>query len=106
MSHLYFLLHVLGQGVAQRSELDVYFDDVLMMQGQDLGVEKFFRGHLTVEKAIEVRVDDDFLLPVLHGLLLFIKVHLILINSTHPLPTLIYHISTKKSVSSHILLIL
>lgn len=81
-------LHVFREGVPKGSELDVYFDDVLVGERKYFRLKKFLGSHLSVEQTVEVRVDDDFLLPVLHRLLLFINAHLILINSTQPIHSL------------------
>lgn len=52
-------------------------------------VQKILGGDLCIEECVEVWIDDDFLLPVFHRLLVFINVHFILIKDaqlTHHLP--------------------
>lgn len=80
MANFYFLLHVFGDGVPERGEFHIDLNDVLMRKCEYLMVEKIFGGDLCVEECVEVGVDDDFLLPVFHRLLVFINAHLILIK--------------------------
>lgn len=47
-----------------------------MRERKNFAVKKLFGSHLRVEKSVEVGIDNDLLLPVLHGLLVFINVHL------------------------------
>ena len=75
-----FLLHVFGDGVLEGGEFHVDLDDVVVGEVQQLMLEKESWGEGVVEEGIEMRVDDNFLLPVLHGLLVFINAHADILN--------------------------
>lgn len=51
-----------------------------MREVHDFGVEELLRCNRVVEEGVEVWVDDNFLLPVLHRLLVFINVHPDILN--------------------------
>ena len=80
MLTLYLFLHVLGECVLERGEFHVDFDDVLVREVHDFGVEELLGRNRVVEEGVEVWVDDNFLLPVLHRLLVFINVHADILN--------------------------
>jgi hypothetical protein len=42
--------------------------------------KKFLWGDFAIEESVEVRIDNDFLFPVLHRLLVFINVHSDILN--------------------------
>ena len=46
----------------------------------DFGVEELLGSNRVVEEGVEVWVDDNFLLPVLHRLLVFINAHADILN--------------------------
>ena len=71
----YVFMDVLGDGLAKRGEFHVDVDEVLMGKSKYFVME-LLGGHLRVEEGVEVRVQNDFLLPVLHRLLVFINTHL------------------------------
>ena len=61
-----FFLHVFGNGVLERGELHIDFDHIFVGQAHYFVVEELVGGELGVEEGVEVRVDDDLLLPVFH----------------------------------------
>lgn len=75
-----FLLHVFGDGVTEGGEFDVDLDEVVVGECEYLVLQELLGRELGIEESVEVWIDDDFLLPVFHRLLVFINAHLILIN--------------------------
>lgn len=70
-----------GDVLAQRGEFHVDVDKLLGRQGCDFEGE-LLGGGLSIKERVEMRVKNDFLLPVLHRLLVFINTHLNLINNS------------------------
>jgi hypothetical protein len=66
MLGLDFFLHVFGDGVGERGELHVDFDHIFMRQAHYFLVDKLLGGEFAVEERVEMRVDDDLLLPIFH----------------------------------------
>jgi hypothetical protein len=66
MANLDLFLHVFSNGVLERSKFHVYFDYFLLGQRQYFRAEKLLSRYLPVKEGIEVRVNDDLFLPVLH----------------------------------------
>ena len=84
MTQLYLFLHVFGDDMLEGGQFHIYFDDLLVWESQYFTGEVVLGRQLAIKESIEGHVNDDFLLPVLHRLLVFIITHPKFINPSTP----------------------